>query len=81
MKSETTDAEKLEVVFIGNLEQLRAKLPKLTNSFVKFHVNLTLKQLIKIADKMVKRRKHYEKGEIGVHLGVEILSSLLALNR
>jgi len=69
MKSKDADAENLEAVLTGNLEQLRAKLPKLANSFAKFHVNLTLKQLIKIADKMVKRRKHYEKGEMGVHWG------------
>ena len=40
MKSETTDAEKLKAVLTGSFEQLRAKLPKFTNSFAKFHATL-----------------------------------------
>ena len=41
MKSKDADAENLEAVLTGNLEQLRAKFPKIANSFVKFHVTLT----------------------------------------
>ena len=44
MKSETADAEKLEAVLTGSFEQLRAKLPKFTNSFAKFHAILTPEQ-------------------------------------
>ena len=40
MKSETADAEKLKAVLTGSFEQLRAKLPKFTNSFAKFHATL-----------------------------------------
>ena len=69
MKSETDDAEKLEVVLIGSFEQLRAKLPKFANSFSKFHATLTPEQRAEIVEKMEKRRKRSEKGGWGRHQG------------
>ena len=68
MKSETYDAEKLEVVLTGSFEQLRAKLPKFANSFAKFHATLTPEQRAEIVDKMENRRKRSEKGGWGRHL-------------
>ena len=69
MKSETADAEKLEAVLTGSFEQLRAKLPKFTNSFAKFHATLTPEQRAEIVEKMEKRRKRSEKGGWGRHRG------------
>jgi Spy/CpxP family protein refolding chaperone len=69
MKSETADAEKLEAVLTGSFEQLRAKLPKFTNSFAKFHAALTPEQRAEIVEKMEKRRKRSEKGSWGRHRG------------
>ena len=67
MKSETYDAEKLEVVLTGSFEQLRSKLPKFANSFAKFHATLTPEQRAEIVEKMEKRRKRSEKGDWGRH--------------
>ena len=61
MKSETADAEKLEAVFTGSFEQLRAKLPKFANSFAKFHATLTPEQRAEIVEKIEKHRKRAEK--------------------
>ena len=69
MKSETADAEKLEAVLTGSFEQLRAKLPKFTNSFAKFHATLTPEQRAEIVEKMEKRLKRSEKGGWGIHRG------------
>ena len=69
MKSETYDAEKLEVVLTGSFEQLRSKLPKFANSFAKFHATLTPEQRAEIVDKMGNRRKRSEKGGWGIHRG------------
>ena len=69
MKSETADAEKLEVVLTGSFEQLRSKLPKFANSFAKFHATLTPEQRAEIVEKMENRRKRSEKGGWGRHLG------------
>ena len=68
MKSETYDAEKLEVVLTGSFEQLRSKLPKFANSFAKFHATLTPEQRAEIVEKMENRRKRSEKGGWGRHL-------------
>ena len=67
MKSETYDAEKLEVVLTGSFEQLRSKLPKFANSFAKFHATLTPEQRMDLVKKMEKRRKRSEKGDWGRH--------------
>ena len=67
MKSETADAEKLETVLTGSFLQLRAKLPKFTNSFAKFHATLTPEQRADIVEDMEKRRKRAEKGGWGRH--------------
>ena len=69
MKSETADAEKLKTVLTGSFEQLRAKLPKFTNSLAKFHAILTPGQRAEIVEKMEKRRKRSEKGGWGIHRG------------
>ena len=69
MKSETADAEKLEALLTGSFEQLKAKLPKFSNSFVKFHATLTPEQRAEIVEKMEKRRKRSEKGGWGRHRG------------
>ena len=69
MKSETADAEKLEAVLTGSFEQLRAKLPKFTNSFAKFHATLAPEQRAKIVEKIKKSRKRFEKGGWGRHRG------------
>ena len=69
MNSETADAEKLEALLTGSFEQLRAKLPKFTNSFAKFHAILTPGQRAEIVEKMEKRRKRSEKGGWGIHRG------------
>ena len=69
MKSETADAEKLEAVLTGSFEQLRAKLPKFTNSFAKFHATLTPEQRAEIVEKMENRRKRSEKGGWDRHRG------------
>ena len=71
MKSETYDAEKLEVVLTGCFEQLRSKLPKFANSFAKFHATLTPEQRAEIVEKMETRRKSSEKG--GWHRHLDIL--------
>ena len=70
MKSETYDAEKLEVVLTGSFEQLRSKLPKFANSFAKFHATLTPEQRAEIVEKMENRRKRSEKGGWGRHLDI-----------
>ena len=62
MKNKTTDADKLEAVLIESLDQLRAKLPILAESFEKFHAVLTLEQRSEIVEKMERRRKCTEKG-------------------
>ena len=69
MKSETADAEKLKAVLTGSFDQLRAKLPKFTNSFAKFHATLTQEQWAEIVEKMDIHRKRAEKGGCGRHLG------------
>ncbi len=68
MKSETYDAEKLEVVLTGSFEQLRSKLPKFANSFAKFHATLTPEQRAEIVEKMENRRKRSEKGGWGTDI-------------
>ena len=69
MNSESADAEKLEALLTGSFEQLRARLPKFTNSFAKFHAALTPEQRAEIVEKMEKRRKRSEKGGWGRHRG------------
>ena len=83
MKSETADAEELEAVLTGSFEQLRAKLPKFTNSFAKFHATLAPEQRAKIVEKIKKRRKRFEKGgwvDIEVVSGIEHLNGRAELH-
>ena len=51
MKSETADAAKLEQLLNKNIEQLRLKLAKISNSFMEFHVVLTPEQRSELVGK------------------------------
>ena len=52
MKSENADAVKLEALLNKNIEQLRLKLAKFSNSFMEFHVILTPEQRLELVEKM-----------------------------
>ena len=56
MKSETSDAAKLEALLNKNIEQLRLKLAKFSNSFTEFHAILTHEQRSELVGKMERRR-------------------------
>ena len=66
MNSETADATKLEVLLNKNIEQLRLKLAKFSNSFMEFHVILTPEQRSELVERMERRSEHADKG---VHRG------------
>ncbi|MDE0793848.1 MAG: Spy/CpxP family protein refolding chaperone [SAR324 cluster bacterium] len=66
MKSETADAAELKALLNKNIEQLRLKLTKFSNSFMAFHVILTPEQRSELVEKMERRREHADKG---VHRG------------
>jgi Spy/CpxP family protein refolding chaperone len=66
MNSETADATKLEALLNKNIEQLRLKLAKFSNSFMEFHVILNSEQRSELVGKKERRREHVDKG---VHRG------------
>ena len=51
MKSETADASKLEALLNKNIEKLRLKLGKFSNSFTEFHALLTPEQRSELVKK------------------------------
>ena len=69
MKSETADAAKLEALLNKNIEQLRLKLAKFSNSFAKFHALLTPEQRLELVEKMERRREHADKRDHRGHWG------------
>jgi Spy/CpxP family protein refolding chaperone len=69
MKSETPDAAKLEALLNKNIEQLRLKLAKFSNSFMEFHVILTPEQRSELVEKMERRREHVDKRAHRGHWG------------
>ena len=56
MKIETADSIKLEALINKNIEQLRLKLVKFSNSFTEFHAILTHEQRSELVGKMERRR-------------------------
>ena len=69
MKSENADAVKLEALLNKNIEQLRLKLAKFSNSFMEFHVILTPEQRSELVEKMERRREHEDKSDHRGHWG------------
>jgi len=69
MKSETADATKLEALLNKNIEQLRLKLAKFSNSFTEFHAILTPEQRSELVEKMERRREHADKSAHRGHWG------------
>ena len=61
MKSETADTAKLEALLNKNVEQLRLKLAKFSNSFTEFYAILTPEQRLELVGKIERRREHADK--------------------
>jgi Spy/CpxP family protein refolding chaperone len=69
MMSEKADAARLEALLNKNIEQLRLKLAKFSNSFAKFHALLTPEQRLELVEKMERRREHADKRDHRGHWG------------
>ena len=69
MMSEKADAARLEALLNKNIEQLRLKLAKFSNSFTKFHALLTPEQRLELVEKMERRREHADKRDHRGHWG------------